>query len=98
MSTGGSFSHLGLHVGASFCVRCATYPDATPILSINVGDTTLSLSPSGKDATDDALAFARDLAHQAQAFATEVERMHAARATADGHPAATSKDAESKAA
>jgi integrase len=31
MSTGGSFSHLGLHVGASFCVRCATYPDTTPI-------------------------------------------------------------------
>ncbi len=100
MSTGGSFSHLSMHVGSSFWVRNSTYTDTTPILSLDVGDTSVSITPSGKDATDDALRFARDLARQVQAFAAEVERMHGARhsGATDGGPAATDKDAESKAA
>jgi hypothetical protein len=101
MSTGGSFSHLSMHVGSSFWVRCSTYTDTTPILTIDVGDTSLSITPSGKAATDDALTFARDLARHVQAFTTEVERMHAAQATstpADGDSSASDKATESKAA
>jgi hypothetical protein len=100
MSTGGSFSHLSMHVGSSFWVRCSTYTDTTPILSVDVGDTSVSITSSGKDATDEALRFAQDLLHHVQDFTTEVERMHAARtsSTTDGGPAATDKDAESKAA
>jgi hypothetical protein len=101
MSTGGSFSHLSMHVGSSFWVHCATYADTTPILSLDVGDTAVSITPSGTDATDDALRFAQDLARHVQAFADEVERMHAARAstaTADGATAASDKAASTTAA
>jgi hypothetical protein len=101
VTAGGSFSHLSVHVGASFWVRCSTYTDTTPILSIDVGDTHVSITPSGKDATDDALSFARDLARHVQAFAAEVERMHAARTsttTADGGTTAESKATSTKAA
>jgi len=100
MTTGGSFAHLSMHVGASFWVRNATYTDTTPILTIDVGDTSVSITPRGKDTTDDALRFAHDLLHHVQAFTTEVERMHAAHNAnpADGDPAVTGKDAESKAA
>jgi hypothetical protein len=101
VSTGGSFSHLSMHVGASFWVHNSTYADTTPILSLDVWDTAVSITPAGKDTTDDALRFAGDLLQHVQAFAAEVERMHAARdssATTDGGPAATDKAAEGKAA
>jgi hypothetical protein len=101
MSTDGSFSHLSLQIGSGFMGRCSTYPDTTPILSIDAGDGSFSITPRGKDVTDDALAFARDLLRQVQAFAIEVERMHTARdssATADGDPAASSKAESTQAA
>jgi hypothetical protein len=87
MTAAGSFSHVSLHVGAGFMVRCATYPNQTPILTIDAGDTSWSVTPDGRDATDDALAFARELARKAQEFANEVERMHAARHDGDGKAA-----------
>jgi hypothetical protein len=88
----GSFAHVSLHVGARFMVRCSTYPDQVPILTIDAGDTTWSITPTGRDATDEALQFARELVRKALQFAAEIERVHAAR-----HPSDTKADA-SKAA
>jgi hypothetical protein len=101
VSTGGSFSHLSMDVGASFWVHNSTYADTTPILSLDVWDTAVSITPAGKDATDDALRFAGDLLQHVQAFAAEVERMHAARASStivDGEMTASNKAESTKAA
>jgi hypothetical protein len=76
-SAGGSFSHAWLHVGSDFTIRCSTYPDQVPILSIDAGSNAISLTSATRDVTDDALRFARSLARHAQEFADEVERMHA---------------------
>lgn len=99
MSVAGSFAHVSLHVGAGFTVRCSAYPDQVPILCIDAGNTSWSVTPTGKDATDDALRFARELVSKAQHFAAEVERLHAAQhpSSIEGGPAA-SKAAEGKAA
>jgi hypothetical protein len=82
--SGGSFSHLSLHVGPDFMVRCSAYDDQTPILSIDAGSSSLSITPTGTDANDDALKFARELASKAHEFATEIERMHAESGNPDG--------------
>lgn len=79
MSTeGGSFSHFSYHVGRDWVVRCTTYPDTTPILSIDAGGSAVSVTTKGKDADKAAVEFARALAREAQKFADEVQRMHAA--------------------
>ena len=78
MSTeGGSFSHLSYHVGADWHVRCSTYAETTPILSVDGGPSTLSISTRGRNADASAVEFARALVHEAQKFAGEMERMHA---------------------
>lgn len=80
MSDGGSISSLGLHVGTGARVTCHRYADQTPILRIDAGEASLLISVKGRDASDRALEFARALAREAQAFAAEVERLHAASA------------------
>jgi hypothetical protein len=82
-------------------VRCSAYDDTTPILSIDTVGASVSVTPTGNDATDDALRFARELASKAQEFAAEVERIHAAQPGSGGTKgcrAATDKAAKSKAA
>jgi len=81
-SAGGSFSHIGLHVGSDWVVRCSTYDASTPIFSVDAGDTVVSFSVADRNPTEMAVEFARNLAHQAQAFANEVERLHAERTAA----------------
>jgi hypothetical protein len=84
MSTeGGSFSHLSYHVGDDWHVRCSTYADTTPILSVNGGPSTLSISTRGRNADASAVEFARALVCEAQKFADEIERMHAAQLADD---------------
>ena len=78
MSEGGSFSHLSYHVGADWHVRCNTYADTTPILSVDGGPSALAITTRGRVADDSAVEFARELAREAQKFADEMERMHAA--------------------
>ena len=34
---GGSFGHLGVHVGTDWTVRCNTYTEHAPILDIELG-------------------------------------------------------------
>ena len=43
-SDGSSFGSGGLYVGADWQVRCSTYPDSTPILSIDAGRSAMSVS------------------------------------------------------
>lgn len=90
MSEGGSFSHLSYHVGVDWHVRCNTYADTTPILSVDGGPSTVSISTRGRDADDSAVEFARALAREAQNFADEMERMHAAQLADDDTKAAGS--------
>jgi hypothetical protein len=92
---GGSFSHLGYHVGGDWHVRCSTYADTTPILSVDGGPSTVSISIRDRDADATAVEFARALVREAQRFADEIERMHAAQ-LADN--STTSKAAVSDAA
>jgi hypothetical protein len=84
-SAGGSFSHLSLHLGSDFMVRCSAYDDQTPILTIDAGNASVSITPSGTDANDNALKFGRELARKAQEFAAEIERMHAEPGNPDGN-------------
>ena len=75
-----SFSACGLYVSADTWVTCYRYPEKTPILHVSAGQSALSVSVVGREATDAALEFARALLREAQAFAAEVERLHAANA------------------
>jgi hypothetical protein len=75
---GGSFSHLSYHVGADWHVTCNTYPDTTPILTVDCGPSTVAISTRGRDASESAVEFARSLVREVQRFAEEMERMHAA--------------------
>jgi hypothetical protein len=78
-SDGSSFGSAGLYVGTDWQVRCSTYPDSTPILSIDAGRTVMSVSITPlKQIGDGAVAFARELARQAALFAADCERLHAA--------------------
>jgi hypothetical protein len=76
-SDGGSFSHLGFHIGTDWRVDCHTYDDRAPILTVDAGSCSISfyLADSGTDKA--AVEFVRTLARGAQAFAKEVERLHA---------------------
>jgi acetylornithine/succinyldiaminopimelate/putrescine aminotransferase len=82
-SAGDSFSHTSLHVGSNWMVRCSAYTDQTPILTVNAGDTAVSITPTGREATEAAVKFARALARDSQAFAAEVERLYAGQTAAD---------------
>ena len=81
-SQGGSFSHLSVHPGSDWRVDCHTYDDHTPILTVDAGPVSVAYSIKNRCPDDDALGFARALARDAQAFAADIERMHAAQASA----------------
>jgi hypothetical protein len=83
MSGGGSFSHVSFHIGDDSRVRCGIYDNTTPILSVDAGPSCISITTKGKVADLAAVEFARALAREAQRFADEVERLHAAQ-LADG--------------
>jgi hypothetical protein len=75
---GGSFSHLTYHAGRDWRVKCNTYADTTPILSVDGGPISISITTRRRDAGAGAVEFARALALEAQKFADEIERIHAA--------------------
>jgi hypothetical protein len=81
-SQGGSFSHLSVHLGTDWRVDCHTYDDHTPILTVDAGNVAVSFSIAGRCADDAAVSFARALARDVQAFAADIERMHAAQGDA----------------
>ena len=57
-SAGGSFSHMSLHVGSDWTVRCSTYADNTPILTLDAGESAVPISIAKRDATEAAVEFA----------------------------------------
>ncbi|MGK5551696.1 hypothetical protein ACSNOI_08780 [Actinomadura kijaniata] len=72
-----AYSSLSMALGAGAWIRCSTYPDSTPILSISLEDTSLSVSfRPDRTVSADHVAMARQLAKAAQTFAAEVERLH----------------------
>lgn len=77
----GTICSVGLYVGADSWVTCHHYGDKTPILVIDAAGISASISVKGRDASESALQFARALAHHAQAFAADVERLHAEQIT-----------------
>jgi hypothetical protein len=81
--SGGSFSHLSYHVGDDWRVRCSAYDDTTPILAVDGGPSTLSITTRGKTAGKSAVEFARALADEARKFADEMERLYAAQLADD---------------
>ena len=74
----GSYSRLSLHVGPGGWVTCHHYDGKTPILVIDAGESSVSISPAERDASGAALEFARALARRAQEFADDIERLHTA--------------------
>ena len=85
--SGVSFSRIGFHVGADWRVDCHAYDDATPLLDIDAGTSSVVISIRKRDPDEGAVKFARALADEAQKFAAEVERMHAAQSGGDGKAA-----------
>ena len=90
---GGSFSHVACHVGADWRVLCTSYPDTTPILSLDAGSSAVSVTTRGKLADGAAVEFAQALAREARKFADEIERMHAAQLDGGGDGKAAERDA-----
>ena len=86
-SDGGSFGHLGVHVGHDWRVACSTYPARTPILDIDAGRVCVALCIQRDSADEQAVQFARALVAQAKLFAAEVERLHTERRQAEGKAA-----------
>ena len=89
----GSFSVVSYHVGDDWRVRCNTYADTTPILTVDAGTLALSVSTKGNEAGDAAVEFARALADSARKFADEMERMHAAQLDGESTDKAAGSDA-----
>jgi hypothetical protein len=93
MSTGGeSYTHIGYQVGADWRVTCNTYTDTTPILSVDAGHGSVSITARGETATAAGMEFARALAREARRFADEMERIYAAQLP-DGDSKAADSDA-----
>lgn len=73
------FGSLGIHAGEGTGVRCSTYQDTAPILSLDAGRLSVSISIAGRAVPAQAVAFARELAAEAARFAAECERLQGAR-------------------
>jgi hypothetical protein len=80
---GGSFAHVIAHLGTDTRLSLSTFPDRAPILAVEVGSVTLSLSKRGvgEVVTADDLQVARDLHRSAGAYVAELERLHAVHTT-----------------
>jgi len=79
-----SFGSVNLHAGEGARVDCHTYDRTTPILAICAGRLFVDISIADRTVMPaHAVAFARELASQAAAFAAECERLHAAQAMTD---------------
>jgi len=73
-----SFGTASVHVGADWQVRCSAYPREAPILTVDAGCSSVTVTIAGRGAPGEpGVAFARDLAAQAARFAAECERLHA---------------------
>ncbi|WP_239382287.1 MULTISPECIES: hypothetical protein [unclassified Frankia] len=69
-----SSTQLGLGVGADWLVRCHICPDKPPILTVDVGQARLSVSPAGTAVTADQVEFAYALLGAVNDYLVECER------------------------
>ncbi len=75
----GSFGTTSVHIGTNGHVRCSAYPDELPILTVDAGDCTITITLAGRsEPGPHAVKFARELAAEATRFADECERVCAA--------------------
>jgi hypothetical protein len=72
-----------VHVGSDWTVRCSTYPNKPPILTLDAGDCGVSICVAENIAAESTTAFARELVKAAQRFAGECERLQNAAGDAD---------------
>ena len=75
---------------ASTYIRCCTYQDAAPILTIQDGPVDISITNPGRgEVTEDDVRFGRQLADAVNQYAAELERLAAKDSTtaADPEPA-----------
>jgi hypothetical protein len=74
---------------ASTYIRCCTYPDAAPILTIQDGPADITITNPGQgEVTGDDVRFGRLLAEAATRYAAELEKLAATNdVTADPDPA-----------
>jgi hypothetical protein len=64
---------------ASTYIRCCTYPDAAPILTITDGPADITITNPGKgEVTEDDVRFGRALAAAVTRYAAELEKLSAA--------------------
>jgi hypothetical protein len=81
-----SFSSVSVRAGEGARVCCHRYPSEAPILSLDAGEASLSITVGGRnEVTAWAVEFARQIVREAERFAAECERMHAAQ-QAQGAP------------
>ena len=93
------FARISMHLGEESHAECFTYDNSAPILDIRAGNASVAVSLTRNEIDEAAVNLARELARQAQLFATEVERLHAARHPDAGSSAhGTTKATDSKAA
>jgi len=71
------FARISMHLGDESHAECFTYDNSCPILDIRAGNASVAVSLNRSEIDDTAVNLARELAQQAQLFATEVERLHA---------------------
>jgi hypothetical protein len=68
---------------ASTYIRCCTYPDAAPILTIQDGPTGITITNPGQgEVTEDDVRFGRALADAVTRYAAELEKFAATNCTA----------------
>jgi hypothetical protein len=88
-----SFGSVTLHAGEGAHVDCNTYEQTTPILTVEAGRLSVSISIADRTVIPaHAVAFARELASQAAAFAAECERLHAAQSEVPDETTVTGED------
>jgi hypothetical protein len=76
MSDRESFSYTDLFVGDDWSVNLDTHADRLPSLTVNAGPASVTLKAMGcETVTESAVAFARDLLRNVEAFTAEVERL-----------------------
>jgi hypothetical protein len=80
-----SSTHVGLHVGVDWSTDCHVYPDNQPILVVQVGPTSVTVTPRGRGATATAgdVEFAWALVAAANDYLIEVERLYFAACDAE---------------
>jgi hypothetical protein len=84
-----SFGSVSVHAGGDAWARCSTYEDSTPILSLETGPLSVSVSVAGSPVVSgQVMGFARELAAEAAKFAAECERLH----SSQQHPGAATGD------